>query len=116
MHEMSIAHSILTQVEELTQTHRAKKALRVKIKVGTLSGVMENQLTLAFDIYKKEFACCSELELLIQTQLLVIKCLDCGKITQPEAMDLGCMHCQGGHTQVLEGNEMILEQVELDLA
>ena len=112
---MAIAHSILTEVEQLIEKHNAKGALWVKIKIGILSGVVQEQLKFAFDIYKKQFKVCENLELKMRSQPLILKCQKCEKITERSEYLLQCSHCLGSSVTILDGEEMILEQVELDL-
>lgn len=115
MHEMAIAHSILTEVEQLIEKHNARGALWVKIKIGILSGVVEEQLKFAFDIYKKQFEVCEKLELKMRSQPLILKCRKCEKITERSEYLMQCNHCHGSAVTIIDGEEMILEQVELEL-
>ncbi len=115
MHEMSIAHSILTEVERLVEKHRAQKALWVKINVGVLSGVVNEQLVMAFDIYKKQFEKCHDLELRLTTVNLKLKCKECLAITEQDEMHLQCKECHSFLVDILDGKDMVIEKLELDI-
>lgn len=113
MHEMGIAHSILTEVEAILVEHQAEKALRVKVKIGIFSGIVPHQLQLAFDICKRQFHSCVEMELKIREQLLVLSCSECGSESEYSEYLLKCQQCGNLHVKIIDGEQMILEKVEI---
>lgn len=115
MHEMSIAHAILTEVERIAEENKATKALWVRVKIGILTGVVAEQLISAFDIYKKQFKYCDSIELIINEQPLILQCRSCGKRTQSSEYLLQCTHCKKTDVEIIDGNDMFIEQLELDI-
>lgn len=114
MHEMSIAHSILSQTEEIAKENRAQRVNSVKIRVGVLTGVVEDQLLIAFDMYKKQFSGCEETFLNIVYQNVILQCSECDKLTESNELLIECSHCHSRLVEIIDGQDMILEQVELD--
>lgn len=112
---MSIAHAILTEVERIAKENEASNALWVRVKIGILTGVVAEQLNSAFDIYKKQFDYCDSLELIIHEQPLILECKSCGKRTQTKEYHLQCTHCHKTDVEIIDGNDMFIEQLELDI-
>jgi len=115
MHEMSIAHAILTEAEKIAQENNAQKVIWVRVKIGVMTGVVTEQLQSAFEIYKLQFEACGELELIIHEQPLVLQCKSCGKRTQTTEYVLQCEHCHSMEVDIIDGDSMFIEQLELDL-
>ncbi len=115
MHEMSIAHAILTEAEKIALENNAQKVLWVRVKIGIMTGVVTEQLQSAFEIYKRQFEACTELELIIHEQPLVLVCKACGKRTHTTDYILQCEHCHTTEVDILDGDSMFIEQLELDL-
>ncbi len=115
MHEMSIAHSILTQVESLQIQHQAERVIWIKIRIGKISGVVAEQLQYAFDIYKLQFPTCKETELKIDELEIKTRCRDCGRESEQQELFLACSFCGSIQVDIIQGQEMIIEQVELDV-
>ncbi|MCC4831766.1 hydrogenase maturation nickel metallochaperone HypA [Shewanella sp. 10N.286.51.B7] len=113
MHEYSIVMSLMEQIEQLAKDNQATSIVRVDIKVGVLSGVEPDLLQRAFDTFKLETICKSAL-LNIKLQPLIIKCRQCDKETTLEQRNVICPLCMSHNTQVVEGEEMMLMQLEMN--
>ncbi|GLP97304.1 hydrogenase maturation nickel metallochaperone HypA [Paraferrimonas sedimenticola] len=112
MHEYSIVLALLDQCHQQAQQHQADSVKRVSIKVGVLSGVEPDLLATAFDTFKLE-GICREAELEMHIQPLVLKCNDCQKTQTIEEYSVLCPDCGGRNTQVVDGEDMYLMQLEL---
>jgi hydrogenase nickel incorporation protein HypA/HybF len=92
----------------------ARKVTRVKIKVGKLSGVEPELLKSAFDIIKRgTFASDAEMEMEIVP--VRVKCLKCNHVFEPKNFVFICTRCGSPNCEVLEGEELILERIELEV-
>ena len=113
MHEYSIVTALIEQCEQLALDNNAQAITRVEIKLGILSGVEPSLLNTAFDTFKLE-GICSNADLIMHIQPLVIACNNCGQQTEHKQRNVICSHCESNNTRVLDGEDMILMQLELE--
>ncbi|MFC2163986.1 hydrogenase maturation nickel metallochaperone HypA [Acidobacteriota bacterium] len=112
MHELSVVANLFEILEEKLKEQKGKKVIFVKLQVGLLSGVVPELLGTAFDIYKKDtFAENAELD--ITEVPCKLECQDCGIITIKDAFI--CDQCGSTKMKTLEGTEMILETMEIEI-
>ncbi|PKG73775.1 hydrogenase maturation nickel metallochaperone HypA [Shewanella sp. GutCb] len=115
MHEYSIVTALIEECEKFAQQNDANKVTRVSIKLGILSGVEPSLLKTAFETFKLE-GICAEATLEMNIQPLVISCLSCNNESIHDQRNIVCSHCQSTHTEVLDGEDMMLMQLELEQA
>jgi len=114
MHELSIVANLFETLEEKVKETKAKKIVLIKLKVGTLSGVVPEFLETAFDIYKKEtFA--SETELLIEEIPLKVECQECHTEMIKDDYVFICNRCGSRDLKTLSGTELLLEAIEMEV-
>ncbi|ARD22292.1 hydrogenase maturation nickel metallochaperone HypA [Shewanella japonica] len=113
MHEYSIVMSLMEQITQLAKDNNATDIIRVDIKVGVLSGVEPQLLQTAFDTFKLG-TICNNAELNLQQQALVIKCRQCNQQTELTQRNIVCPHCLSYKTQVIDGEDMMLMQLEMN--
>ncbi|MGS0824296.1 hydrogenase maturation nickel metallochaperone HypA/HybF [Shewanella sp. 0m-8] len=113
MHEYSIVTALIEQCEQYASANQASKVTQVVIKLGILSGVEPALLKTAFDTFKLE-GICHDASLVINIQPLVISCAACGSKTEHKLRNVICSHCQSADTTVLDGEDMMLMQLELE--
>ena len=115
MHELSICQALLTEVSRIAASHGARAVERVNVEIGRLSGVEPELLSRAFEIAR--FGTCAEHAVLSLAVLeITVRCADCGAASSARPNRLLCGACGGYRTQVLEGNELRLRAIELDVA
>ncbi|MCG9696455.1 hydrogenase/urease nickel incorporation protein HypA [Shewanella sp. Isolate11] len=113
MHEYSIVTALLEQCEQHAETNQASAITKVVIKIGLLSGVEPSLLATAFDTFKLEGrAKTAELE--IQHQPIVIQCHQCHERNELKERTIICPQCNSFDTQIVEGEELLLMQLELE--
>ncbi|WOT03679.1 hydrogenase maturation nickel metallochaperone HypA [Shewanella youngdeokensis] len=113
MHEYSIVTALIEECENHAAQNDANKVSRVDIKVGILSGVEPALLQTAFDTFKLE-GICAEATLNMNIQPLVLNCFSCHQQTTHKERTVVCSHCQSTDTKVLDGEDMMLMQLELE--
>ena len=114
MHELSIVANLFEILEEKAREKKAKKITLVKLRVGTLSGVVPEFLETAFDIYKKD-TIAAEAILKIVDIPLKIECQKCRKRTVKKDFVFICEHCGSRELKTLQGTELLLEKMELEV-
>lgn len=113
MHEYSIVSALLEQCEQHADENRATRISKVVIKIGVLSGVEPSLLATAFDTFKLEGRA-REAELIINEQPIVIACNRCHTTSEVTERTVICPSCNGFDTRIIEGEEMLLMQLELE--
>ena len=115
VHELSICQALLTEVAKIAATNGARRVERVTVEIGRLSGVEPQLLSRAFEIAR--LGTCAEHAVLSLAVLeITVRCADCGAASPAQPNRLLCGACGGYRTQVLEGHELRLRAIELDVA
>jgi hydrogenase nickel incorporation protein HypA/HybF len=113
VHELSLVASVFDVLEEKAREHGAARVVRVVLKVGRMSGVVPDLLESAFDIYKEgTIAGSARLEIVIVP--VKLRCPDCGGEAVREDTDFSCAACGSRRIEIVEGRELIVEQIELE--
>ncbi|MDD5366762.1 MAG: hydrogenase maturation nickel metallochaperone HypA [Gallionellaceae bacterium] len=114
MHELSVAQALVDQVEDLARQHGATGVHLIRVRIGPLAGVVAELLGTAFPLAaaggRAEFARLEWVEAPIR-----VRCRTCGAETEAQANKLVCGACGDWQTEVVSGDELILETVELDI-
>ncbi|MGZ9899417.1 hydrogenase/urease nickel incorporation protein HypA [Shewanella gaetbuli] len=113
MHEYSIVTALIEQCETLAKQHQANAVERVDIKIGLLSGVEPHLLSQAFETFKLD-SLCANATLNIRIQPLILQCNDCSNQSEQSQRTIICPQCGSHHTQIIDGEDMMLMQLELD--
>ena len=111
MHELSICQNVLAQVEQMAKCHQSSCAKRIVLRVGPLSGVVEELLRRAFDLLRPD-SVVENAVLDIQTCPVVVLCPSCDKESQVPVNKLVCPHCLQWQTTLVSGDELLLLQIE----
>ncbi|WP_293446089.1 hydrogenase/urease nickel incorporation protein HypA [Persephonella sp.] len=114
MHEFSIVQSLLGLIEENAKKNNARSVSKVVVKIGRLSGIEPHLLKIAFDTFKEKTICeNAELEMIIQD--IVAKCEDCKNEFIIEDNRFVCPECQSFNLKIIDGEDMYLMSLELDV-
>lgn len=115
MHELAVAQALVEQVEAVITQHGATQASMIRVRIGPLAGVVPALLASAFPLAaagsRAEHA---ELDLVASP--VKVRCQTCGAETEAAMNRLLCGACDDWHTQVISGDELLLESVELETA
>lgn len=112
MHELSIALSMIEQIEEQSVKHPGT-VRSVNLRIGALSGVDAEALRFAWEI-----ACAgtpfAEAKLVIESIPLSVRCPQCGETHSPDIWALACPRCITPEQDILAGTELELTSLEID--
>ncbi|MBO2603653.1 hydrogenase maturation nickel metallochaperone HypA [Shewanella algae] len=112
MHEYSIVSALMEQCQQLAAEHGAKGIARVAIKIGAMSGVEPELVRTAFNTFR-EHSVCHQAVLDIDIAPLTLACNQCRLQSTPEERTVICPHCHSQDTRVIDGEDMLLMQLEL---
>ncbi len=114
MHEFSVVQSLMGLIEQNAMQNNAKSVSKVVVKIGKMSGIEPHLLKMAFDTFKEKTICeNAQLEMIIQD--IVAKCEDCNKEFIIENNRFICPFCEGYNLQIIDGEDMYLMSLELDI-
>lgn len=114
MHELSVCQGLLCQVERIAAENGAVAVERILLRVGGLSGVEPPLLERAYDIARAGTVA-ENAQLVIESGPVVVRCRECGGTGEATPNRLLCRHCGDWRVEVTEGEELLLQSVDLQL-
>ena len=110
MHELSIAAAIA----DVARRHAGgRRVARVELKVGHLRQVVPRALTFAWELVGRDMVLEGS-ELLIEEMPARGRCRACGATGPLPGFPLACSACGGFDLEVVAGEELLVEALELD--
>jgi len=110
MHELSIAQAI---VDIAVRNAGDSRVTRVYVQVGRLRQVVPAALEFSFELCAQGTAAQgAALELEVTT--IGVSCRSCGAQSQPAEFPLACSACGGLSVDVVQGEELQVESLELE--
>ncbi|WP_407307877.1 hydrogenase maturation nickel metallochaperone HypA [Desulfosporosinus sp. SB140] len=113
MHEMSLMGGIFEVIDRTLSLHDVKKVLQVKIKVGELTNAEPDALSMAFEAYSKD-TLCEGAELIVERVPLRGCCKNCHYEFTVKTMYFLCPRCNSTSIEVIQGEELLLESLEVE--
>ena len=113
MHELSIAQALVEQVADIVRANRSRRAIAVRVRLGTFSGVVREALETAFP-FAAEGSPAEGARLEIEEIPARVTCRQCGGTSQPDFPLLACAHCGANDVELVAGRELVLAAVELE--
>ena len=115
MHELAVAQALVEQVDAVIRQHGATEASLIRVRIGPLAGVVPELLASAFPLAaagsRMQHAALEFVHAPIR-----VRCQTCGAESEAAMNRLICSACGDWHTQILSGDELLLESVELETA
>lgn len=105
MHELSIAHSILSIAERSLPAGNTGQITGVNIQIGELSGIETEALVFAFSAIKSGTVL-EAAELRIESIAGEGCCTDCDTVFPLHSFGTACPKCQGYLLNILRGKEL----------
>jgi hydrogenase nickel incorporation protein HypA/HybF len=112
LHEYSIVGAMIARIETEARDRNAVAVRRVRVRIGELSGVDPDLLATAYTIFR-ERSVCEGAELSIERVQARWQCAACGEA----GMSNGYLRCRicGGAANLVQGDEIILQQIEMEV-
>lgn len=115
MHEVSIARGLCVQLGQLAREHRAMRIHRATIEVGAMSNAVPDLLRQAFEVVREEYTVIVGAELVVREVPLVVRCAACERESHLERFVFQCPLCGSTRLDVLQGEDLLLRDVELEI-
>jgi hydrogenase nickel incorporation protein HypA/HybF len=114
MHEMAVSLALIEQVERIAAEHGARAVSTISVSIGPLSGIEADLLERAFPLAAAGSSA-EGARLVIEHTDVVVRCSQCSAESHAKANRLLCAECGDYRTNVVSGDEMLLQRVELDV-
>jgi hydrogenase nickel incorporation protein HypA/HybF len=112
MHEYSIVQALVDRIEHEARSRGARSVERVVVRIGDLSGVDAELLQTAYLTFRDRTVC-EHAPLEIARVEAEWACTGCRRrIRDHSSLRCGC----GGAAQLLQGDEIVLESLEMEVA
>ncbi|CAN5778552.1 hydrogenase maturation nickel metallochaperone HypA [soil metagenome] len=110
MHELSIAESVVRIASRQAEGRRVTK---VWMKVGHLRQVVPSALSFSFELVAEGTAA-EGADLEMEEIPVTGKCRECWEHSQPNSFPLQCTACGSFDLEILRGEELLVESLELE--
>ena len=110
MHELAICQALIDEISAVARTEQASSVTEVYVRIGPLSGVDHSLMRNAFPVASAG-TIADDATLHLEQTPVRVQCDDCGSETVVSANCLICGACGNWRTQVLSGDELLLQRV-----
>ena len=117
MHELGIMTGVLEAVRKAAEDAGATRVTRIDLRVGEMTEAIRDALDFAFEALQEM----PENELMAEAGLVITmvepksQCLECGNVYTHDRFHMTCPECGSGITELLEGRELEISSIEVDL-
>ncbi len=115
MHETAVSLALIEQVERIAAERNAAIVSLIRVSIGPLSGVEPELLRRAFPLAAAG-TIAEDANLELEITDVVVRCSQCGQESRVPPNRLLCSGCGDYRTNIVSGDEMILERLELDVS
>lgn len=110
MHEMSIATSLVEQLERIARQRRMTRVVEVEVRCGVLQQIVPDALELAFQAASAGSVAAGATLRVIEHPLLV-RCRRCGREFSAAIDNYLCAACSAADVDILEGRDIVLQSI-----
>ena len=113
MHEIGLMKNALDLAFRKMEDLKATRVVKLNIRIGPLSGVLDEALAFAFEALSPETPAEGG-HLDIEKIPIVCYCSMCGKDFKMKELDYRCPECKGLNIEIKQGTEFELTSIEVD--
>ena len=112
MHELGVVFHCIKQINGIAEENNVKKINSVTMQIGEVSTVIPHYFEDCWNWAIKKERVLENSKLIIEIIDAVTHCENCGKDYPTVAHGKICPHCGGANTFLLQGNEILIKQIE----
>ena len=114
MHELSIAYNLIETASKIAKDEGSEQVTRLNIRVGLLSGVVQDALLFSFQV-AAEGTPCAGAELVVEEVSVRVRCPKCDQAKLlTDRYRFICPTCGTPTPQILSGQELDLVSMEIE--
>lgn len=110
MHEMAYAEGILEVALDVAEGAAIR---RIQVRLGALHGIVPDSLRFCFQLAARDTPA-AEAVLEVEAIAARVRCTHCGHEGSGGPLPMQCQACQAFDVQVVAGEEVLVDAVELD--
>ena len=112
LHELGIVYHIIRDVENVARANGVSRVSSVTLLLGEVSGVVPDLLLDAWRWAADKKPITEGAELIVEPVVAVTHCEACGRDYGTVEHGKTCPHCSSGETYLLQGQEVMIKQIE----
>ncbi len=113
MHELSLADSMVREIEEILKQNNAEKVFSVTVEMGKFSGVEREPFEFAFPLVA-EGTPVEGSKLIIEEVPGTVKCYDCQAETVLNVPFIKCGTCDSRNVKFVRGKDFLIKSLEIE--
>lgn len=113
MHELSIAYSLVQMASAAAEEEGITQVTAVHLKLGALSGVIQDALLFSYDIATKDTVLAGS-KLIIEDVPVVVNCSCCGEVELANIQRFRCPVCDVVTADIVRGKELQISALEYE--
>ncbi len=117
MHELGIMTGVLDAAGAAAQDAGAIRVVKVSLRVGEMTEAIQDALEFAFQALREvpEYELFATSELEVEMVAPKSHCFECGAVYTHDRFHMLCPECGSFATELLEGRELEISSIEVDL-
>ena len=115
MHEFSLVHALLQQVDALRREQKAERVVSIRVSVGEFAGVEPELFRDAYQLLIEETPM-GGAELQMNCVPLESRCDKCGRNFAVRRFRFKCPECNSSDVTIVSGEGLVLESITLEEA
>ena len=113
MHELAVTQSMVNLVIEEARKGNARKVKKINLVLGELSGVVGDCVQFYFGLMSKD-TIAEGATISFSTVPTRARCRQCAKVFEVKESDWICPECHGVSVELVAGNELFVESIEVE--
>lgn len=113
MHELGITENILSIVLSHSEEKGAKKVLKINLKIGEMTQIVDECIRFYFDELSKG-TMAEGAELVFDNVPIRVRCSECGTTKEASDYDFTCPQCGNICVEFVNGRELSVEDIEIE--
>ena len=113
MHELAITQSMFDLALEQAEKAGARKVGTINLVIGEMTGVVGECVQFYFDFLSRG-TIAEGAALAFKMVPTKARCRDCDRSFELKEFDWACPHCQGKSLEIIAGQELFLESIEVE--
>ncbi|MEL7161412.1 MAG: hydrogenase maturation nickel metallochaperone HypA [Bacteroidota bacterium] len=112
MHEVSLVRTIAATLEEQFPPEELTRLTDIRLRVGLLSNVQPVLMQNAFGAVQEGEGKFQDVKLHVEVLPVIVQCELCDHKSQIDNYKFACANCGRPTSNVIQGNELLIHQVE----
>ena len=114
MHELAVTESILQLAADIAREKQAERVTDIYLTIGKWSSLVDDSIQFYWD-HISQGTICAGAQLHFNRPPAEMRCADCGRQYEVDEDLKPCPSCGSVHLNLVSGDEMQVDQIEINL-